>query len=730
MRSIDKEPDYRRCIEYDEYLYSFVNSIPEAYVTFGKRIVYLDQTNTYMVIINRDYSNIEGTYDAEDMKHLLEIGAKICMTTDRSGIIAMYDNIEVYIPKGEYKKELKIPPGDSILILRNVPISFLRVFIEDDVESGGIYYDGSMEGIYILRQYNMDPHDMDKPLKYRYFVGISELNRYGIELVRGRKILINVGKEYWKDVYNLYSKAGISHIDLYMLRDTENVPLHVVSGQMEVYIAPRIVEDLEEYKEGTGLVLPKIKKFKVPRRKSEKVPKKERKKRKKIVKVEEVHEEVQVPEPPTREEVLKFLNSIDGTPEEKLRLLPKSYRDVLNDLIQDNVDSIVTFVKPPWYYKDKEYGKREDLYNLILNAYLLGEDVSTLIRRVIEETQMHAKSPIEKEEEQPPVEVPIEVKYFIDYNKLEVVGDIIAMEGVEGYDKDKRVYTFRVRDTVTGDVYTAYIPFPSNMEKYSIVRVANKDGKPVNIVARKEEEKKEIKTEVRESVEYVVEKKESRRVPVMIELKEDKEYIKSYLNKIDVWLGTVQSGISNRDKRLVYMYLSDVYDFVNELFNISQNKLPLGKMGEKKVVNYDDPLIKKNWEYFCKLMDIYGYDCVSFRDRFEMIADPNIDEDTFMYAVEQLVEDIHREILNQVNMITVEEIGKEKGKRISLKIVNQGVSAMRVKISMAYGAVREGNLIELLRLLIDIKSTLEKLIRYMERDPDIREFKKLRSKGV
>jgi hypothetical protein len=319
----------------------------------------------------------------------------------------------------------------------------------------------------------------------------------------------------------------------------------------------------------------------------------------------------------------------------------------------------------------------------------------------------------------PPEKLPPDVRAFVELLHLDVVDEPLRVQP-PGYKYP--VWLIPVRDEGTGEVVGILNAYPQyEREKYAIITITNKLGRPVTVITPKEEEERVTVPKPKvEEVKKAIEEIEKEVPEKVITAEVDWKYLHGLANRMEGWVNRMRRHAEARNALSVYTYLKSMNEFLSEAKEKLAESDVIRKMEKREAVErlLTDEEYKKLWKAFSDALKKARIDPSRYRSRFEELVMWDLPyEDN-----EALVLDEARRIILEARFVPFIEEVAAKPTRFSWKYVEWGLGAIAVELASLKDAVEEKNVVEAynsVRRMLDIADRLKDILRT---SPDVKEF--------
>jgi len=440
-----------------------------------------------------------------------------------------------------------------------------------------------------------------------------------------------------------------------------------------------------------------------------------------------------LPEAPSpKEELLRELEKERAEFEEKLKKYSNeiarygymfSVEDV--DYWRGTIDAaIANFRAGTWTYEKAKKEIRKVL-----------EDLDRKYRGILEK----ARPPYPRE----PHEKPDDIKYYEKQLKLNILG--WRRETPPGFRYP--VWVMWVRDEGTGEVIKIVMGYPyTEREKYDLVRITNKLGHVVTVLAFREEKPKvepkvaphpEVSEDVEEagkSVEEVLATKPEIKKAMEEALRmlaekpfnwaEFRRDMKYFWNHIPVW----ERAVNERNDVALYGYLVTFRDKVRVWLDSLARQTPElhERYAEVEAAKPELPPpklskeeIDKLWRIWEETLRKHGIDPYMYRREY-------FDEDValakdFNEALFMIQEDMRYIIASK--SLERKHFKTKVPKRLSWKEIGWGVSFIKVKLMSLSAEIEHRNIVNCYKILREILDATYKLLEQLQKSTAVRRFR-------
>jgi hypothetical protein len=313
-------------------------------------------------------------------------------------------------------------------------------------------------------------------------------------------------------------------------------------------------------------------------------------------------------------------------------------------------------------------------------------------------------------------EIPPEVKAFVDLLHLDVVDKPMKLLP-PGFKTP--VWLIPVLDTGTEEtvgILNAYPPYEK--ERYAIMTITNKLGRPVTVITFAEEaERMTAPTPKPEEVKEVVEAVEREVPEKVVSAPVDWSWMKAIASKMKTWTDALQRQAENRNAIACYTYLKSVNEWAEE----ARGKLiEASKLLESHEKRKPEPKVLKDeeyetlWKRFSEALSKAGLDPAKFRERFdELIAWDMPYSDN-----EYILMDEARRIMAESRL--AKYIRKLPSKvPFNWKYIGWGIGSLKVDTGLLLDAVEEENAIQSYSTIMRIIDTGEKMKEILKSNPEV-----------
>jgi len=319
-------------------------------------------------------------------------------------------------------------------------------------------------------------------------------------------------------------------------------------------------------------------------------------------------------------------------------------------------------------------------------------------------------------------EIPPEVRAFADLLHLDVVDTPIKVQP-PGFMTP--VWLIPVKDEGTSEtvgILNAYPP--KEVERYKVITITNKLGKPVNVITFKEEAERLASTPIEEKeVEKAIETVEREVPEVVLEApKVDWSWMRSMAERISTWIKALERQAEARSAVATYTYLKSINEWAKE----ARERLLAGsdflqtyekrKEPDKRILKEEE--YKRLWEEFSGALKKAGINPEPFRERFDELV-----------AWTMPYEDNRYVVMDEARSIILEFQFAKKAKKppvgvpFNWRYIQWGASSMKIDGTLFMDAVKEKNAVQAYASITKILDTADKMKKLLETSPDVSMFK-------
>ena len=319
----------------------------------------------------------------------------------------------------------------------------------------------------------------------------------------------------------------------------------------------------------------------------------------------------------------------------------------------------------------------------------------------------------------PPEKLPPEVRAFVELLHLNVVNEPMKILP-PGFKAP--VWLIPVLDEATGEtvgILSAYPPY--ERERYEVITITNKLGRPVTVITFREEAErvspKPKPKEVEEALEAV--KREIPPKPVSAPI--DWGYMRGLVQRIKSWLSSMERHVETRTALPIYTYLRSI----NELLAEARDRLVAGseliakheaRKAEPKVLK--DEEYEQLWREFSEKLKAEGIEPEKHRKRFDALVAWNMPKEENRII---LMDEARKIILEKKLAKYLKKI-PEKPMEFSWRYVEWGLGSLRVDTLALEDAVKNEDALQTHTTILRLLETAEKLKALLKLHPEVKAF--------